>query len=181
MKDPNRAPAPLELIEGGSRAGASPDWERAYRENVGWVYGYIYSRTGDRPDSEDLTAEVFVRAMPRLSSSASPEQLRSYLVTTARTVLADHWRRHYDVSLTWDLPAATAADALTRQDANVARANRLLDRLPDNYRRVLELRFLEGCSVREAAKRLGVSVANAKVLQHRALRSAAEHGVEELS
>ena len=46
--------------------------------------------------------------------------------------------------------------------------------LPDNYRRILELRFLQGYSVREAAAALGVSVANAKVLQHRALRLAAQ-------
>lgn len=38
---------------------------------------------------------------------------------------------------------------------------------------VLELRFLKSCSVRETAAELGVSVGNAKVLQHRALRWAA--------
>ena len=46
--------------------------------------------------------------------------------------------------------------------------------LPEQYRRILELRFLDGCSVREAAAQLGVSVANAKVLQYRALRKAAQ-------
>jgi RNA polymerase sigma factor (sigma-70 family) len=51
---------------------------------------------------------------------------------------------------------------------------RLLSRLPDNYRRILELRFLQASSVREAANQMGVSVANAKVLQHRALRMAAQ-------
>ena len=50
----------------------------------------------------------------------------------------------------------------------------VLDGLPDHYRRVLELRFLQGRSVREAAGEMGVSVANAKVLQHRALRLAAQ-------
>jgi hypothetical protein len=45
--------------------------------------------------------------------------------------------------------------------------------LPDNYRRILELRFLQGCSVKESASSMGVSVGNAKVLQHRALRLAA--------
>jgi RNA polymerase sigma-70 factor (ECF subfamily) len=46
--------------------------------------------------------------------------------------------------------------------------------LPEQYRRILRLRFLEGYSVREAAAALGVSVGNAKVLQHRALRRAAQ-------
>ncbi|PZS27433.1 MAG: RNA polymerase subunit sigma, partial [Pseudonocardiales bacterium] len=41
-------------------------------------------------------------------------------------------------------------------------------------RRILELRFLEGCTVQQAADELGVTTGNAKVLQHRALRRAGE-------
>ena len=53
----------------------------------------------------------------------------------------------------------------------------ILDALPANYRSVLELRFLRGYSIRETASAMGVSVANAKVLQLRALRRAAATGV----
>jgi RNA polymerase sigma factor (sigma-70 family) len=53
------------------------------------------------------------------------------------------------------------------------RADRILAALPERHRRILALRFLQGCSVKEAAAELGVTVANAKVLQHRALRRAA--------
>ena len=48
-------------------------------------------------------------------------------------------------------------------------------------RRVLELRFLQGYSLREAASALNVTISNIKVLQHRALRRAAELGVEDLA
>jgi RNA polymerase sigma-70 factor (ECF subfamily) len=50
----------------------------------------------------------------------------------------------------------------------------ILAELPELYRRILQLRFLESCSVDEAAAALGVSVTYAKVLQHRALRRAAQ-------
>jgi len=43
----------------------------------------------------------------------------------------------------------------------------------ERQRQILVLRFLRGYSVRQAASELGVTVANAKVLQHRALRAAA--------
>jgi RNA polymerase sigma factor (sigma-70 family) len=49
----------------------------------------------------------------------------------------------------------------------------VLRRLPEQYRRVLELRFLQRLSVAETARELGVSHGNAKVLQYRALRKAA--------
>jgi len=163
--------------------GVARDWEAAYRENLGWVYRLVYSRVGNRPDAEDVTAEVFTRTLPRLKLAAAPEQLRAYLATTARTVLADYWRRHYDLEfpLAGDGGPAPPAPEAVGGDENVLRANRLLALLPEHYRRVLELRFLEGYSVRETARTLGISVASAKVLQYRALRRAAELGGQELA
>ena len=61
------------------------------------------------------------------------------------------------------------------------RVRHVLAKLPDNYRRILELRFLQAFSVREAAQQMSVSVANAKVLQHRALQMAARITEEEAS
>ena len=54
----------------------------------------------------------------------------------------------------------------------------VLSSLPGHYRRVLELRFLEGCSLKESAAALAISVSNTKVLQHRALRMAARMAQE---
>ena len=54
----------------------------------------------------------------------------------------------------------------------------ILEALPERYRRILELRFLEACSIKEAARSMQISVSNAKVLQHRALRMAANVDLE---
>ena len=59
------------------------------------------------------------------------------------------------------------------------RAAGILGGLPDRYRLVLELRFLEACSIKETARAMDVSVSNAKVLQHRALRMAASVAEEQ--
>ena len=53
------------------------------------------------------------------------------------------------------------------------RVQALLGSLPDRYRRVLELRFLQRMSVAETAQAMGITSGNAKVLQYRALRKAA--------
>ena len=152
-----------------------PDWAAVYADNAIWVYRMIVKCIGNCPDAEDLTAEVFLAALRPLRTTATVAHVRGYLRATTRTVLAAHWRQTMGREITSiddvpDLPqdAEHAVDSATAQQVH-----RVLAALPDNYRRILELRFLQGCSVKESARQMSVSVANAKILQHRALRLAA--------
>jgi len=154
------------------------DWEALYRDNVGLVYRLMFAKVGNRPDAEDLTAEVFAAALRPLRVSASVGEVRAYLYATARTVLAGHWRRKFGREVT-TVELDEAASAPAEQDAKESavgaqrRAEALLARLPPRYREILTLRFLRAYTLQEAASEMGVSVANAKVLQHRALGRAA--------
>src|SRR3982074_1404064 len=67
----------------------------AYQTHVTAIYQYIYGRVGNRPDAEDLTAQVFVKAINGMRSDVSVPELRSWLYRVAQTTLADHWREHY--------------------------------------------------------------------------------------
>lgn len=162
----------LHSVDGDSYAS----WQAIYLDNVERLYRIMYSHVGNRPDAEDLTAEVFQAALKPLRVSASVGEVRAYLLATARTVLAAHWRRRYGLEITAidvDAPAAVIAGPSVESDAP-ERVRVLLAGLPDRYARILRLRFLESCSLKEAAHAMNISVANAKVLQHRALRRAAE-------
>jgi RNA polymerase sigma factor (sigma-70 family) len=161
-------------------ADSYTDWESVYRDNVGRLYRLMYARVGNRPDAEDLTSEVFRTALGPMRLASSKGEVRSYLLVTARTVLASHWRRRLGLPVTSIDPDTEAAFLVEssgpeeQPSAAPSRIHAILDELPDRYRRILELRFLEACSIKEAAKAMGVSVSNAKVLQHRALRMAAK-------
>src|ERR1700735_809078 len=76
------------------------DWESVYRDNIDRLYRLMYARVGNRPDAEDLTSEVFRTALGPLQLSASRGEVRSYLLVTAQTVLASHWRRRFGLSIT---------------------------------------------------------------------------------
>jgi RNA polymerase sigma factor (sigma-70 family) len=171
---PARVPDPD--VAGGPTTAMYPDWESVYQDNVVGIYQLVFRRVGNAADAEDLAAEVLMQTLKTLRLPAPIHNVRAYLVKTARTVMADHWRRHYaarDAALELEqLPA----DALLTppSSASADRAQRLLGLLPDHFRRILELRFLRGYSVREAANELGVTESNARVLQFRALRKAAE-------
>jgi RNA polymerase sigma-70 factor (ECF subfamily) len=158
-----------------SDADMSPTWESVYRDNVESIYRLIFSRVGNRPDAEDLTSEVFRTALRPLRLSASNPEIHSYLRATAQTVLASHWRRRFGIEVTSLNPDTEMPDAGEGEiESGVpARAAQILDGLPERYRRILELRFLEARSIKEAARSMDITVGNAKVLQHRALRMAA--------
>jgi RNA polymerase sigma-70 factor (ECF subfamily) len=151
------------------------DWEAVYSDNATWVYRTLFARVGNRADAEDLTAEVFLAALRPLRLTASVGEVRAYLRTTARTVLAAHWRETLGreiTSIEEDIEQPPdSEEAISTAPARVAQ---VLENLPDRYRQILELRFLQSNSIKESAAELGISVANAKVLQHRALRLAAQ-------
>jgi RNA polymerase sigma-70 factor (ECF subfamily) len=181
---PRTRPARASSPEGGLRAvagAAYPDWDAVYRDNVTWVYRLMYSKVGNQPDAEDLTAEVFMTALKPLRVSATVPEVRKYLKMTARSVLAGYWRDRMGREITTielDLPDDSEQEIVESKAHD--RVRHMLAKLPDNYRRILELRFLQAFSVRDAADQMGVSVANAKVLQHRALRLAAQMSEEAL-
>ena len=145
---------------------AYPDWDAVYRDNVTWVYRLMYSKVGNQPDAEDLTAEVFMTALKPLRVSATVPEVRKYLKMTARTVLASYWRDRMGRADDDDRggPARRGRSRRSSSRMRPTGCAACLAKLPDNYRRILELRFLQAFSVREAAGQMGVSVANAKVL-----------------
>jgi DNA-directed RNA polymerase specialized sigma24 family protein len=55
------------------------------------VYGFIYSRVGNREDAEDLTQQVAMKALHNLRDGAVEAEVRAYLFATARSVLATFW------------------------------------------------------------------------------------------
>jgi RNA polymerase sigma-70 factor (ECF subfamily) len=163
-------------------------FEQVYDEHVVGIYRFIYARVGNHPDAEDLTAQVFVRAVEQLDTSRDRGQIAAWLYRVAHNAIADHWRAFYRLPLVgtdhvapgWEpadpapTPVAGATDAAdTAHDRAQDRVRSLLDRLPEPYRRVLELRFLQRLSVAETARTMGITDGNARVLQYRALRRAA--------
>jgi len=155
-------------------------FERVYDAHVVGIYRFIYARVGNHPDAEDLTAQVFVRAVEQLDTDRAPGQVAAWLYRVAQNATADYWRAFYRLPLIgvdhvapgWEPADGTAATS-EPNDRAADRVRALLHRLPEQYRRVLELRFLERLSVAETAHAMGISNGNARVLQYRALRRAA--------
>lgn len=156
-------------------------FEQIYDAHVVAIYRFIHARVGNRPDAEDLTAQVFMRAVEQLDTTRDEGQIVAWLYRVSQNAIADYWRAFYRLPLVgteqvapgWEpvAPGETVEDA--DRDVATRRVQALLRSLPERYRQVLELRFLRRLSVEETARELGISHGNAKVLQYRALRKAA--------
>lgn len=155
------------------------DPSRVILDDLELVFAFMYSRVGSRPDAEDLTQQVALKALPRLRTDAAPAAIRAYLFATARSVLANFWSTRLAIpedELPDELAPPEVLDSVS--PASFARVDRILAGLPLNYRRVLELRFLRGYSLKETAHEMGTTTGNVKVMQLRALRSAAGMGLD---
>jgi RNA polymerase sigma-70 factor (ECF subfamily) len=143
------------------------------------VYSFIFSRVGNRADAEDLTQQVAIKALPRLRDGFPAPAVRSYLYTTARSVLASFWSsraRVPEAELADDVWVDGWGGELLAPSEASQWVERTLNALPSHYSRLLELRFLRGYSLREVALEMGKTVGGIKVMQLRALRAAAAIG-----
>ena len=161
------------------------DAEAIYQAHVRPIYAFIFSRVGNREAAEDLTSEVFLRALAHLDPTREEHSIVAWLYRVARNAVNDYWRAGRAarvISLDQVRVVRTAAppsDAGCQEQTAARRARALLQQLPENYRTVLQHRLIEGLSVAETAARMATSESNVKVLQHRALKRAAECGEDE--
>ena len=158
----------------------TPRLQALYEENVAAVYRFVYSKVGNREEAEDLTSQVFIKAVRTVDQARDVTSIQSWLFQVARTTVADHWRRFYRLRVNslddlldagWEGPVEAREDVRSFQPER--RVRRLLASLPDRYREVLTFRFLQNLSIRETAEQMHLTEANVKVLQFRALKKAA--------
>jgi RNA polymerase sigma-70 factor, ECF subfamily len=158
-------------------------FEALYRKYVAQVYSFALYELRDVHAAEDLTAQVFMRALAGLHGfreQAEPpgSSFRVWLFQIARHALSNERRRvrrHPQAPL--ELAQDVAADddplhAVQVRD-ELDRALQHIDRLPEHARRALVLRFVHEMTTHEIAEVLGRSDGAVRVLIHRALRSLA--------
>ena len=145
-----------------------------YARYVDTVYRYCYRRLGSREAAEDATSEVFYKALAALHNyhDYHDGSFPAWLMAIAHNVVMDGFRqRRPEEPLGPDFEprdeATTPEDvALASEESHSLRA--LLARLPEDQRRVLELR-LAGLTGPEIATVLGRSLGSVKMLQFRAV------------
>jgi RNA polymerase sigma-70 factor (ECF subfamily) len=158
------------LIEAAKRDPGK--FAELYELNLDRVYAYVSRRVRDRSIAEDITAEVFHHALANLQHfewRGTP--FAAWLFRIAANEIADRAvQLGREVSNAGDLPGGEDPEEVEER----ARLFRFVRGLPQDQRTVLEMRFVEGRSIRDIAERLNRTEGAIKQLQFRAVRSLRE-------
>ena len=139
------------------------------------VYAYISRRVGNRDAAQDLTADVFHRALANIGKYESRGvPFAAWLFRIAANAIADKWKHAAKES---GNPSEEEVDpGKSDMDAAEHRARlfRSVRALPAEQRRVIQMRFAEEKSIRDIAEALRKSEGAIKQLQFRALQNLRE-------
>jgi RNA polymerase sigma-70 factor (ECF subfamily) len=167
------------LIEAAQRDPAR--FADLYQNYFELVYLYIARRVRNRAEAEDLTAEVFRKALqslPRFKWTGAP--FAAWLFRIASNMIADRAKRaaregNFEPSHISGLKPVSESGNVQQTDLEQCERQtqlfRLVDELADDQKRVLVMRFAEEKSIREIADALGRSEGAVKQLQFRALEN----------
>lgn len=156
------------------------------------IYRFVTYKISSPEDAQELTQETFFRAFRSLSDyHKTTATFKTYLSRIALNLVRDYWRKQGRSPILVDIAECQEAGAEENQpDVQAIRTERsqsitaMLQELPTEQRRVIELRIITGLPVRETALAMGKSEAAVKMLQQRALKSLrtlfVKHGIVEI-
>ncbi len=172
------------------RAAAGDDaaLTELYESHVDGLYTFVFYRVGrDRALAEDVIQETFLCGIERAADyDPTRGSVHMWLCTLSRNIIRAQLRaarRSRELAATWDRVDATLAqvfqalaeeplgeEVLAREETRDL-VHMTIVNLPDGYREALEMKYVQGDSMREIAGALRVSEVAAKSLLARARRA----------
>ncbi|HVY67937.1 MAG TPA: sigma-70 family RNA polymerase sigma factor [Patescibacteria group bacterium] len=160
-----------------AKAGDAAAFGQLYDQFAQKIYKYIRMKVTDAREAEDLLQEVFLKAHKGLYGLRLENlNFSAWLYKIAGNAVNDYFRKKYrspetsPLDETFDVADKTSLLREAELASDAERLRGLLALLPDNYRQVLELRFLQDLSLDEVAAIMGKTNLSIRLLQHRALR-----------
>ena len=172
----------MAATEPTDKASLDEAFSQLYKAHLRDVYSYSYYRVGNHHDAEDLTEQTFLQAyrhFERAQRESEGRPLRPWLIRIAHNLAANYYRDRSRQPADADRRRRRALRAA--HDRGAGRGPRRpqadpdgVQKLPDDRREALIMRFALGMDNREIARALGRTDGATKVLLHRAIRQLEE-------
>lgn len=147
-----------------------------YERYIGRIYNYIYYRTGNASDAEDLTSRVFHRAHAHISKYRNMGvPFSAWLYRIAHNLVANWHRdnsRHQEVPLEDNYQLHQKGDppeAALVHNQESELLLQIIQKMPDDRQQLIILKFVEHMSNAEIGQIMGRSEGAVKSLYHRTL------------
>jgi RNA polymerase sigma-70 factor (ECF subfamily) len=153
-------------------------FSRVYQEHVDALFRYSLFKVSDREVAKDLVQETFVRTWEYLEGRGSIVSMKAFLYRTLSNLIIDEYRKKKAVSIDslreegFDVPFDERGRLLDALDGE--RAILILRKLPEDYREVIFMRYVEELTLEEIAEITGEPKNTLSVRIHRGLQKLRE-------
>ncbi len=175
MSEPPPAPELIALLQ-KAKAGDKGAFGAVYTQYFLPVFRYILRRVRDTKEAEDMAQTVFLKVYT--SPAAFQNRERSplaYFFTVARHLIIDQWRRNHRVEPMADDSEQEDFASMQEKVETTMTIEQGLQTLPEDQRRVLAMKFLDGYETRAIAVKLNKSEETVRQIQCRGLRKLREY------
>ena len=157
-----------------ARQGEPQAWAQIYEEFYDRIYRFVFFKMGDQGQAEDLSSQVFLKAIESGGSFHwRGVPISAWLFRIARNLVIDHQRRAISQRRYLRLEAAHNSPSTAEEDAlrslQHQEVRQAVAQLTPTQQEVINLRFSAGLSTAETAQALNKSLGAVKALQHSAL------------
>lgn len=145
--------------------------EEVFKQFHAKVENYIWGKVSDKYLAEDLASTVFLKIYQKLDEyDDSKASISTWIYTIANNTVIDYFRtRKVYEEVPETIAAMTSIDDDIISEEMVAGLAKALKQLPERERDILVLRYYDNMTLKDIAVRMGMSYANAKVVQGKAI------------
>lgn len=134
------------------------------------IYGFIYSKVGDRDVSEDIFQDTFIKVIKTLKSNSYNEEGKflPWVMRIAHNLIVDYFRKNKKMPMFRETEEFSIFSIMTDNNPNIEAQlitaqvendlQKLIDELPNDQKEVLVMRIYQDLSFKEISELTGVSI-----------------------
>lgn len=134
------------------------------------IYGFIFSKVGDRDISDDIFQDTFIKVIKTLKSNSYNEEGKflPWVMRIAHNLIIDYYRKNKKMPMLRETEEFSVFSIMTDNNPNVEiqmitnqvenDLQKLIDELPNDQKEVLVMRIYQDLSFKEISELTGVSI-----------------------